>query len=488
MRKRSISFASTLLLLIFLMAIVEVRAQNMLWSRTYGGTWNDGAFAVLQSNDGGLVMAGFSSSYSTNHVEDVYLIKTDAQGNQLWSRTIGTNLEEIATDIKQTSDGGYIVTGYKQVSSVNDPFLIKTDSSGNVLWERNYDYGLNMDDRSHSVCQTSDGGYIFAGQTRIVDQFPNYDMYVVRTDQSGNVIWMRTYRHTNYGNDVAMSVVQLDDGGFFFGGTTQSSIWSSFVIRTNAAGDIIWTKTRPDDYQSECYSVIKTSDGNLVLSGTSVSFETDTDILIEKLDMNGNQLWEKIYGGENSETGQSIKEVTTGGYVLSGMASTLTSGWDVYVMQTNSLGDSLWSRRFGGSSDDRGWAIETLNDGSVAAAGWVYSFGAGGGDVYLLKLTMQNITGIDPLVNQSPSFRLHQNYPNPFNPSTKIRYEITNKEFVSLKVYNTLGQLVKILVDEYRSPGSYEVEFEGNELPGGAYFYRLITGEFTETKKMMLSK
>ncbi|MGB3016525.1 MAG: T9SS type A sorting domain-containing protein, partial [Ignavibacteria bacterium] len=176
------------------------------------------------------------------------------------------------------------------------------------------------------------------------------------------------------------------------------------------------------------------------------------------------------------------------GYVLSGMASTQTSGWDMYVMQTNSFGDSVWSRRFGGSSDDRGWAIETLNDGSIVAAGWVHSFGAGGGDVYLLKLSMKNITGINPGVNPIQSFELSQNYPNPFNPSTKIRFWIKNSDFVSLKVYNTLGQLVKTLVDDYRSPGNYEVEFEGNDLPGGAYFYQLKTGEFTETRIMMLTK
>lgn len=234
--------------------------------------------------------------------------------------------------------------------------------------------------------------------------------------------------------------------------------------------------------------MIKTSDGNLVLSGTSVSFDTDTDILIEKLDLSGNQLWEKIYGGEDSETGQSIKEVTTGGYVLSGMASTQTSGWDMFVMQTNTIGDSLWSGRFGGSSDDRGWAIETLSDGSIAAAGWAYSFGAGGGDVYLLKLTIQNITGVNPGPIPIPSFELFQNYPNPFNPSTNIRFGITNRDFVSLRVYNTLGQLVKTLLNEYRSPGSYEIEFEGSDLPGGAYFYRMNAGEFSETRIMLLSK
>ncbi len=476
------------LFLILFVSTTGSQAQNVIWNRTFGGSFNDGIFAVTQSNDGGIVMAGFSSSYSQNHLEDVYLLKTDPGGNQIWSRTIGTDLKEIATDIQQTSDGGYIISGYKQVSAVNDPFLIKTDSLGNVLWERTYDYGLGMDDRAHSVSQTSDGGYIFAGQTRIVDQFPNYDMYVVRTDGASNVVWMRLYRHTDYGNDVAMSVTQLNDGGFVFGGTTQSSIWSCLVIRVNPAGDIIWTKTRPDDYQSECYSVIKTLDGNILLTGTSVSFETDTDILIEKLDMNGNQIWEKIYGGVDSETGQSVKELSSGGYVISGMASTLSSSWDMYAMQLNQTGDSLWGRRFGGSSDDRGWAVETLSDGSIVTAGWVYSFGAGGGDAYILKLSLQNLSGINSAVSLNRTFELHQNYPNPFNPSTKLRFEITKREFVSLTVYNSIGQEVASLLNESKSPGTYEIDFDASALPGGTYFYRLSSGEYSETKKMILVK
>lgn len=103
MEKRILDLTLILALLILFLTIVEPKAQNVLWNRTFGGAWSDGAFAVVQSNDGGIVMAGFSSSYSANHTEDVYLVKTDAQGNQMWSRTIGTDLDDIATDIKQTS-------------------------------------------------------------------------------------------------------------------------------------------------------------------------------------------------------------------------------------------------------------------------------------------------------------------------------------------------------------------------------------------------
>lgn len=464
-------------------------AQNVAWSRTYGGLRNDGAFAVAQTRDGGIITAGFSSSFSGNNIDDVYLLKTDMQGNQIWSRTYGGGLQEIATDIKQTSDGGFIVSGYKQVSTVYDPFLMKTDSTGIILWERTYDYGLGLDDRAHAVCQTSDGGYIFAGQTRIVDQFPHYEMYAVRTDPSGNILWMRIYGYTQgSGNDVGLSVIQLSDGGFVLGGFTQSSIWSSYVIRLTPAGDVVWTKVRPNDYQSECYNLIATLDGNLLITGTSVSFATDTDVLIEKLDMNGSSLWEKIYGGVDAETGQSVRELATGGYVLSGMAATQSTSWDMYVMQVNATGDSVWSRKLGGSSDDRGWAVETTSDGHLLSAGWVYSFGAGGGDLYLAKMSLQSISAVnDPAVSLN-AFELYQNYPNPFNPSTNIRYEIISRGFVNLSVFNSEGREVEQLISEVKSPGAYEIKFNAEGLPGGVYFCRLTSGSNSVTRKMLLIK
>ncbi len=467
----------------------NVVAQNVAWSRTYGGLRNDGAFAVIQTRDGGIVTAGFSSSFSGNNIDDIYLLKTDMQGNQIWSRTYGGGLQEIATDIKQTSDGGFIVSGYKQISNVNDPFLMKTDSAGNVIWERTYDYGLGMDDRAHAVCQTADGGYIFAGQTRIVDQFPHYEMYLVRTDPAGNPLWMRIYGYTpGTGNDVGLTVIQLSDGGFVAGGFTQSSIWSSYVQRLTPAGDVMWTKVRPNDYQSECYNVIATLDGNLMITGTSVSFTTDTDVLIEKLDMNGNSLWEKIYGGVDAETGQSIKELASGGYVLSGMAATQSTSWDMYVMQVNASGDSVWSRKLGGSSDDRGWAVETTGDGHLLSAGWVYSFGAGGGDLFLAKMSLQGISAISDPSASVNTFELHQNYPNPFNPSTSIRFEIISRGFVDLSVFNSEGRKVDQLMSEVKSPGNYEIKFNAEGLPGGVYFCRLTSGSNTVTRKMLLIK
>lgn len=480
--------AAALSLFTALLMLGDLPAQDMIWERTYGGSRNDGAFAVIQSNDGGIVMAGFSSSFGVNFVEDVYLIKTDASGNAIWNRTIGGNLQEIATDIKQTSDGGYILSGYEQVSNVNDPFLIKTDSLGNVVWKRSYDNGLNLDDRAHSVIQTTDGGYVFAGQTRILDQFPHYDMYVVRTDATGNVIWSRLYGYTTYGNDVAMSVDQLNDGSFVIGGFTQSSIWSSYVLRVNTTGDVLWTRSRPDDYQSECYSVIRTRDGNIALTGTSVSFVTDTDFLIEKLDINGNLLWEKIYGGENAESGQSIKELASGGFVVSGMAAQQSTSWNMNVLQLSNSGDTVWSRQFGGSSDDRGYAVEILNDGNILSAGWVYSFGAGGGDVYLLKLSLQNVSAVNSISGVMPSFKLHQNFPNPFNPATKIMYELTARELVTLRIYNVLGEEVGEIVNEYKSPGVFEIDFDGSSLPGGVYFYRMEAGKNSMTRNMILIK
>lgn len=484
-------FTVFLVVIISLISVVKTNAQDVQWTKTFGGAQKDGAYAITELADGSIVMAGFSASYSTNHVEDIYLVKTNILGEVVWTKTFGGNYIEIARDLKQTSDGGFIIAGYKQVSAVNDPFLLKTDSLGNLEWEHGYDYGLGMDDRAHAVIQTADGGYFAVGQTRLGTPFPNYDMYVFKTDALGKVEWQNLYRYAEEGNDVALAAIQLSGGDYVFGGVTQSTVWSAYILRVDQLGNVVWSKIRPDDYQSECYDLIPGNDGNIMMSGTSVSFETDTDILIEKIDpATGNLIWEKIYGGEEAELGQSIKEMNDGGFALSCMASHPFTGYDMLVMRTDANGDSLWTTRLGGFSDDRGHAVEVSTDGDIISAGWAYSYGSGGGDVYLAKLRAGRLTGISSFTETPSGFRLEQNYPNPFNPSTNISFSIPdNNANANLTVYDARGNKVAELINENKSQGSYSVNFDGSGLSSGVYFYSLkINGKVAVTKRMMLVK
>jgi len=372
---------------ISLLSTISINAQIIQWTQTYGGPGDDGGESMVLTSDDGIVIAGFNSPGAYMY-KDVLLMKTDASGNEIWSRTYNLGLNDWGRSLKQTSDGGFIIAGMTEVSpQIFDPFLIKTDSEGIMQWYRQYDYGFGDDDRGHAVWQTSDGGYIIAGQTWLIHgSFGNYDMYVVKTDMNGNVQWKKVFYWENEGADVALAVQQLSDGGYIIGGFTQSSSWASYIIRTDSLGNAIWSNIYPGSWQSECYDIQATSDGGFILTGTETSFTTDGDLLIIKLDANGNLIWKKIYGTVDAEQGESIQQLQDSGYIIAGMSSHGAGGYDMYVVRTNSTGDSLWSRTIGGFGDDRAFSVASVQSGSYFVTGWTWSYGQGLGDVYLLKL------------------------------------------------------------------------------------------------------
>jgi len=476
---------NSVLVLIMIILSSTINSQTINWTQTYGASGQDGGESMLLTDNGDIVIAGFKS---TNNTKDVLLMKTDAGGNEIWSRIYNIGVNDWGRDLKKTQDGGYIIAGMAGVSAQTyDPFLIKTDSEGNMLWYRTYDYGFGEDDRGHAVCQTSDGGYILAGQTIIIHGFfANYDMYVVKTDADGNVQWSRIFYRQEEDADVALGVQQLSDGGYIVGGFTHSSPWSAYVLRLDNLGNPIWSNIYPGEWQSECYDIQATPDGGFLLTGTESSFTTDTDLLIIKLSSTGTLQWKKIYGTEHAEIGYNIKQLNDGGYIFAGMSSQL-GGYDMYVVRTNSTGDLIWSQLIGGTSDDRAFAIASAQNGTHYVTGWAYSYGQGQGDVFLVKLT-ESPSGITQNNFLPVTAELHQNYPNPFNPSTKIRFGISKNSNVKINVYNTSGKLVRELVNRYLESGNYETEFNAGSLSSGTYFYTLTAGEFTETKKMLLIK
>jgi hypothetical protein len=416
-------------------------------------------------------------------------MKTDVMGNEIWSRTYSPGLNDMARDIRQTGDGGYIITGMTEVTpQIFDPFLIKTDSEGILQWQQQYDYGFGDDDRGHAVWQTSDGGYIIAGQTWLLHgPFGNYDIYIIKTDMNGNFQWKKVFFRENEGGDVALSIQQLSDGGYVIGGFTHSSSWASYVIRTDSLGNTIWSNIYPGSWQSECYEIQATPDGGFILTGTESSYETDTDLLIIKLDANGTLIWKKIYGTIDADQGESIQQLSDGGFLIAGMSAHGGGSYDMYVVRTNSSGDSLWSSTIGGSGDDRAFSVVSPQAGSYLVTGCAWSYGQGQGDVYLVKLT-ESLVLVKENKNNPAEFELYQNYPNPFNPVTVISYELTENSSVKLLIYNSLGQVIETLVNSSQQSGKYEVKWNASNQPSGIYFYKLTANDYQKTNKMLLVK
>jgi hypothetical protein len=260
---------------------------NVIWAKTYGGASFDWATSVQQTSDGGYIVAGATWSFGAGN-GDIFLIKTDANGNLQWAKTYGGTFGEYARSVQQTSDGGYIVAGNTSSFGAGavDIFLIKTDANGNMQWAKTY--GGIYTDSATSVQQTSDGGYIVAGATWSFGA-GNGDFFLIKTDANGNIIWAKTYGGTSY--DLATSVQQTSDGGYIVAGSTESFGAGSrdiFLIKTDANGNVIWAKTYGGTNLDSATSVQQTSGGGYIVAGFTESFGAGgRDIFLIKTDANG---------------------------------------------------------------------------------------------------------------------------------------------------------------------------------------------------------
>jgi arginine repressor len=358
------------------------------WPKIYGGQSAEYAEGVQQTSDGGYIFAG-NISYGDGKA-NVYLVKTDASGNELWSKTFRERNANYGKSIKQISDGGYIIAGYTgsdlNGGSYFDVYLVKTDSNGNMLWSRTF--GGTNNEFGLSVQQTSDGGYIIVGSS---GQFvsPGGDVYVIKTDSNGYMLWSKTLGGTNH--DAAYSVQQTSDGGYIIAGWTLTSGWSglnAYLVKTDPNGDMLWSKTFVGTSQAAANSVQQTSDGGYIIAGYtySTSGTDEGDAYLVKTDKNGDMLWSKTFGGAGWDSARAVLQTPDAGYIIVGYTSSFgVPGGDVYLVKTDSNGNMLWSkisgivRNYPFSGD-----IQQTSDGGYIIAGSTSSE-TNWQDAYLIK-------------------------------------------------------------------------------------------------------
>ncbi len=362
-----------LMFVLFILWSCTAFAQDALWSYSYGGSDLDYGYSLQQTRDGGYVVAGYTWSFGAGDL-DVYLIKTDSIGDTLWSRTYGGSGLDIAWSVQQTTDGGYIVAGYTMSFGAGDEdlYLVKTDSSGDILWTRTY--GGEATDRCYSVQQMTDGGYILAGLTYSPSSWWDDDMCLIKTDSTGDPLWTRTYGWSDT-HESGASVQQTEDGGFIVAGWTDAffdeSAWDVYLVKTDSGGNIQWSHTYGGSGFDIAWSVQQTTDGGYVVAGYTESFGAGGgDVYLIKTNSTGDTLWTRTYGGNGNDCGFFAEQTTDGGYVVSAHAGSSC------LIKTDSTGDTLWSRTCGGSE---GYSVEQTKDGG-------YIIVAGGEDVVLTKL------------------------------------------------------------------------------------------------------
>lgn len=431
----------SLFVLIFgIVSSIYSQPPNMSWSQTFGGSDREIAGDIHQTEDGGYIITGSTMSFGAGQY-DVYLIKTDDSGVEQWNRTYGGSEYEMGRSVQHTFDGGYIIAGYSTSfgAGSSDVYLIKTDETGIELWSKTY--GDIYGDDALSVRKTTDGGYIIAGRTW------NYgageaDIYLIRTDASGTEQWSQTYGGPN--NDKCNSVELTSDGGYILAGYTYSDEGypDFYLIKTDALGTEEWSKTFGHFYYNIGKVARQTSDGGYIFVGTSSDYYTGIlDIQLIKTNSMGEEQWSEIYGGSSSwEGGEDIQQTSDGGYIIVGNRLS-NNNREVYLIKTDDLGSEQWSQTFGGSSEEYGKSIQLTSDGGYIILGGTESFSAGYFDIWLIKLDA-DLTGLGQENSNiaSANHNLQQNYPNPFNIYTTISYTIFEECKVELSIFNINGQ------------------------------------------------
>lgn len=371
------------------MVILLAQAPEPLWTNIYGGRGDDVSYSVQETSDGRYIVVGYTDSFGEGR-KDVYLLKTDADGNTLWEETYGGADDEWGHSMIQISDGGYIIVGSKRSAAADkDVYLIKVDENRKLRWGRTY--GGASDDVGYSVQETSDGGYIIAGYTYSERLFDT-DFYLIKTDAKGRTLWERTYGGTD--SDKAYSVRVTPDGGYIVAGYTVVE-WvfgrgeldaDAYLIRTDADGDILWEMTYGWERIEWGNSVQTTSDGGYIIAGyTTSTSEGDADVYLIKTDAEGDTLWTETYGGPDDDWGYSVQETADGGYIVGGYAKSFGEGdADIYLIKTDAEGDILWTGIYGGTDDDVGYSVQETADGGYIVAG-SRMYGSGINDVYLVK-------------------------------------------------------------------------------------------------------
>jgi hypothetical protein len=389
--------ATTLILLLALTPLTHTTAATepqVEWEKTFGGPDRDEGYSVQQTSDGGYIIVGYTTSYGYG-VFDVYLIKVDANGNMQWSRTFGGPDRDEGYSVQQTSDGGYIIVGWTLGAGGADVYLIKVDANGNMQWSRTFG-GAGLDG-GFSVQQTSDGGYIIVGGTTSYGA-GGLDVYLIKVDANGNMQWNKTFGGAR--DDLGRSVQQTRDGGYIIVGYTTSygyGVFDVYLIKVDANGNMQWSKTFGGSGDDEGYSVQQTSDGGYIIVGYTTSYGAGgLDVYLIKVDANGNMQWSKTFGGSARDEGYSVQQTSDGGYIIvGGTTSYGAGGLDVYLIKVDANGNMQWSKTFGGAKSDWGRSVQQTRDGGYIIVGGTTSYGAGGADVYLIKLGLGTITTIE---------------------------------------------------------------------------------------------
>jgi predicted secreted protein len=379
----------TFLLVLLMLLPIDISAQpEVVWNKTYGGPGHDLGGSILEAVDGGYVQTGLTESYGAG-MGDVWLLKTDAMGSKLWDNHFGGSGIDVGTSLRRAEDDGYIITGYTTSYGAGgkDIWLIKTDSEGNKEWDRTFG-GLGSDVGS-SIWASEGDEYIILGNTDSYGAGKD-DVWLIKVDSKGSELWNRTFGGP--GDDSGRAVMQTGDGGYIMVATTDSfgagdvDVW---LIKTDSNGTKEWDRTFGGVDHDGGRSVQETDDG-YAIAGFTKSYGTgDFDVWLLKTDSEGREQWNRTFGGSIADFGNSLYVADDGGFIVTGSTSSegiITRPDDALLIKTDSKGREEWQELYAESGNQCGISVLQAEDGSYIVAGFTNHIGAGGYDFWIINI------------------------------------------------------------------------------------------------------
>jgi putative intracellular protease/amidase len=371
---------------------VDLSKQGVRWAKTYGGYGADGGRAICKTPDNGYLITGYTFSHGSGDA-DILLIKTDANGKMLWSKTFGGSGTEYGNACQAVKDG-YLIVGYTTSygAGSRDIYLIKLDFNGNEMWSRSY--GGPSWDVGTAVCETDDDAYIICGFTHSFGAGEE-DVYLIKTDTNGNELWSKTYGGDRY--ELAHSLYKTSDGGFVIGATTGTFGGANsdfYIIKTDKKGKELWSKSFGNKGQHGygydwCSSMNIVSNDGYILSGQTDCNDVQ-DVYVLKTDTDGNETWSMTFGKKPFyDYGNSVCEIKEGGFIVCGTTKSIDGNNDIYLVKLDAKGNVIWEKTFGGPDSDWGGSVYVTRENEYIILGYTNSYGKGASDVFLAKVANQ---------------------------------------------------------------------------------------------------
>ena len=533
-----------------LVTIKYDNSLNEIWQRSYTApvVQQDEVTCMSLDPAGNIYVGGYTYVTELNDL-DMLLVKYNPSGILQWSKRINSTVNgtDYIRAITTDQNGNVYITGVS--AGVGADYLtIKYNSAGDTLWTARYE-GIDPTqfgyDEPWAIVVDKTGNVFVTGES--YDSNTGYDWASIKYDSSGTMKWVKRYDGILGSTDENSFDLTLDNKdniiatGFSPGNMTSADF---LTIKYNQNGDTLWTARYDGSGSGYDYAtrVVVDSLDNIYITGRSDGINTQEDYATVKYDSNGVQKWVRRYDGNGEDDEPKDIAVINGEVVVTGFSTGAATGRDFLSIKYNSAGDTLWTRRFNGTSGngyDEANSLAADKNGNIYVTGYTddnslnsnfytiaydssgnkiwdeFYNGAGNGDdnakavsldkdgnIYVAGTSTGDSTGLDiTLVKYSTvvtginnnktiplSFSLEQNYPNPFNPSSTIKYSVAKNTMVTLKVFDILGREVRNLVNENKAPGVYQINFHASDLSSGIYFYQLKAGGFVQTKKMIFMK